>query len=104
MTCATIMGLVIILIRTTLRMGTTSVNKTLSRVQILDKGNRLETYHEVEEKSNVLTFSTERDLAMLGSVGGTNSRAMAFCLGRPGLNPRSDFVFFSSELLSIYSH
>ena len=39
-----------------------------------------------------------------GSGGGTSGRAMAFCLGRPGSNPGLDFGFFSSELLSIYSH
>ena len=39
-----------------------------------------------------------------GSGGGTSGRAMAFCLGRPGSNPRSDFwLFFSSEFLSTYS-
>ena len=53
-------------------MGTTSVNKTLSRVQILDKGNRLETYHEVEEKSHVLTFTNERDLALLNEQRSQN--------------------------------
>ena len=30
----------------------------------------------------------------IGSGGGTSCRAMAFCLGRPGLNPGSDFGFF----------
>ena len=39
-----------------------------------------------------------------GSGGGKSGRAMAFCLGRPGLNPGSDFGFFSSALLSIDSH
>ena len=31
-------------------------------------------------------------------VGGTNGRAMAFCLGRPGLNPVKNLDFFSSKL------
>ena len=30
--------------------------------------------------------------------------ALAFCLGRPGSNSGSDLGFFSSELLSIFSH
>ena len=29
--------------------------------------------------------------------GGTTGRAMVFCLGRPGLNPRSGFGFFSFQ-------
>ena len=29
-----------------------------------------------------------------GSGGGTSGRAMAFCLGRPGSYPGSDFGFF----------
>ena len=33
----------------------------------------------------------------LGSGGGTSGRGMAFCLGRPGSNPGTDFGFFSSQ-------
>ena len=32
-----------------------------------------------------------------GSGGGTSGRALAFCLGRPGSNPRTDFGFFSGQ-------
>ena len=32
-----------------------------------------------------------------GRGGGTSGRAMAFCLGRPGLNPGTDFGFFSVQ-------
>ena len=32
-----------------------------------------------------------------GNGGGTSGRAMAFCLGRPGSNPGSDFGFFSVQ-------
>ena len=39
-----------------------------------------------------------------GSGGGTSGRAIAFCLGRPGLNPVRELEFFNSELLSIFSH
>ena len=39
-----------------------------------------------------LTFSYQK-----GSGGGTSGRAMAFCLGRPGLNPGLDFGFFSVQ-------
>ena len=33
-----------------------------------------------------------------GSGGGTSGRAVAFCLGRPGSNPRSDFGFFQFRI------
>ena len=36
--------------------------------------------------------------------GGSSGRATAFRLGRPGSNSVMDLGFFSSELLSIYSH
>ena len=35
-----------------------------------------------------------KKVILLGSGGGTSGRAMAFSLGRPGSNPRSDFGFF----------
>ena len=31
---------------------------------------------------------------IVGSGGGSSGRAMAFCLGRPGLNPGTDSGFF----------
>ena len=41
-------------------------------------------------------FPCKRTLiVILGSGGGTSGRAMAFCLGRLGSNPGSDFGFFS---------
>ena len=33
-----------------------------------------------------------------GSGGGTSGRAMAFCLGRPGSNPGTDFTFFQFRI------
>ena len=33
-----------------------------------------------------------------GSGGGTSGRVVAFCLGRPGSNPRSDFGFFQFRI------
>ena len=33
------------------------------------------------------------------SGGGTGGRALALCLGRPGLNPRTDFGFFLFSLV-----
>ena len=30
--------------------------------------------------------------------GSTSGRAMAFCLGRPGLNPRTDLGFFQFRI------
>ena len=36
--------------------------------------------------------------ALLGSGGGTSGRAMAFCLGRPGSNPGSEFGFFQFRI------
>ena len=43
--------------------------------------------------SKLRVLSTTRT----GSGGGTSGRAMAFCLGRPGSNPGSDFGFFSVQ-------
>ena len=34
-----------------------------------------------------------------GSGGGTSGRGMAFCLGRPGLNPRMDLGFFQFRIV-----
>ena len=39
-----------------------------------------------------------------GSVGGTIGRVMAYCLGKLGSSLGADLDFFSSVLLSIYSH
>ena len=36
---------------------------------------------------------------MDGSGGGTSDRAMAFCLGRPGLNPGTDLGFFQFRIV-----
>ena len=33
-------------------------------------------------------------------VGGANGRAMAFCLGRPGLNPEKNLDYFPFKILS----
>ena len=41
--------------------------------------------------------ATSYHLGPVGSGGGTSGRAMAFCLGRPGLNPGLDFGFFSVQ-------
>ena len=39
-----------------------------------------------------------------GSGGGTSGRAMAFCLGRPGLNPGLDLGFFQFRIaLNLFS-
>ena len=35
---------------------------------------------------------------MYGSGGGTSGRVTAFCLGRPGSSPRSDFGFFQFRI------
>ena len=41
---------------------------------------------------------------MPGSGGGTSGRAMAFCPGRPGSDPRSDFGFFQFRIaVNLYS-
>ena len=36
-----------------------------------------------------------------GSGGGTSGRGLAFCLGRPGLNPWTDFGFFQVRIAVI---
>ena len=36
--------------------------------------------------------------SLQGSGGGTSGRGMAFCLGRPGSNPRVDFGFFQFRI------
>ena len=46
--------------------------------------------HPMETKKYLL-------IGLRGSGGGTSGRAMAFCLGRPGSNPGSDFGFFSVQ-------
>ena len=38
-------------------------------------------------------FPVTKDGCSHGNGGGTSGRAMAFCLGRPGSNPRLDFGF-----------
>ena len=34
----------------------------------------------------------------MGIGGGTSGRALAICLGRPGLNPGTDFGFFQVRI------
>ena len=36
--------------------------------------------------------------SILGSGGGTSCRAMAFCLGRPGSNPGTDYGFIQFRI------
>ena len=58
-------------------------------------------FHPNPSPSEAAWLSQPKLPINLDSGGGTSGRAIAFCLGNPGLDPGMDLFFFSSELLSI---